>query len=359
MPTTSTPDRLPLLIDTAVVPASERLEFWSESTSGVYHPLQIRSAVNGEFWATMSGYELGPLGVFRIAAAANTMIRTVRAIADGDPERVHLCAVLRGQLDVAQGDRTGVACAGDVIGYETSHPAVVRAREPFEALVLRIPRQLLGGRAAAQVRDLAGARIPAGHAPVRTATSFFKRLAGEPRNGSARPADASRTVERVLDIVEALAVVARQEPGPRQPRSRAEILLHIESFIEEHLDDPCLDPDGIARASFISTRYVHKLFEAEGTSLCRWIRTLRLERCRRDLVDPALDHWTILAIATRWGLPGPQHFSRLFRAAYGCSPTELRREARRNGAWAATRPAGRRRAGAGRPHAAPGPAPAH
>jgi len=31
---------------------------------------------------------------------------------------------------------------------------------------------------------------------------------------------------------------------------------------------------------------LHKLFEAEGTSVCQWIRTSRLERCRRDLLDP-------------------------------------------------------------------------
>ena len=34
-----------------------------------------------------------------------------------------------------------------------------------------------------------------------------------------------------------------------------------------------------------------------------------------DLLDPALDDETILTIASRWGLPGPQHFSRLFRSA--------------------------------------------
>ena len=112
-------------------------------------------------------------------------------------------------------------------------------------------------------------------------------------------------------------------------RSRAEILLNIQSYIEAHLGDSDLDPEEIARASFISTRYLHKLFEAEGTSVCRWIRSQRLERCRRDLLDPALSHETILAIASRWGLPGPQHFSRLFRSAYGCSPSELRREAKR------------------------------
>jgi AraC-like DNA-binding protein len=55
-----------------------------------------------------------------------------------------------------------------------------------------------------------------------------------------------------------------------------------------------------------------------------WIRRARLERCRRDLADPALAGETILALATRWGMPDGAHFSRLFRAAHGMSPREFR-----------------------------------
>ena len=65
-------------------------------------------------------------------------------------------------------------------------------------------------------------------------------------------------------------------------------------------------------------------------SVCQWIRAARLDRCRRDLVDPALADQTILEIASRWGLTGPQHFSRLFRATYGCSPSDYRRGAGRS-----------------------------
>jgi AraC-like DNA-binding protein len=130
----------------------------------------------------------------------------------------------------------------------------------------------------------------------------------------------------VLDLVRALYAAPATAEGPARLLTRTEILLRIQSFIEANLGDPALDPEQIARASFISTRYLHKLFEAEGTSVCRWIRMTRLERCRRDLLDPALADETILSIASRWGLPGPQHFSRLFRSAYGCSPSELRRE---------------------------------
>ena len=133
----------------------------------------------------------------------------------------------------------------------------------------------------------------------------------------------------MLDLVRGLYADPSCANAPTRLRTRAEILLTVESFIDANLGDPGLNPEKIARASFISTRYLHKLFESEGTSVCHWIRRSRLECCRRDLRDPALAHQTILAIASRWGLPGAQHFSRVFRDEYGCSPKEYRREALR------------------------------
>ncbi len=54
----------------------------------------------------MWGYRLGPLSLFRIAAAANTMMRTSRAIAACDPECLHVSIVLRGQINAVQEGRT-------------------------------------------------------------------------------------------------------------------------------------------------------------------------------------------------------------------------------------------------------------
>lgn len=304
------------------------MDFWSESSCDAYHPLQIRGAADVQFWARMWRYELGPLSLFRIGAAANTMIRTSRSIAAGDPECLHLSVVLRGELNGAQEGRTGVARIGDLISYETSHPAVFRADQPFEILVLRVPRHMLG-RQAAQISKLTAVRIPGSDGLPRAAVAFFRGLAGELADGAITPDDAPNAVDCVLDLVRGLHAGAGYACEPQRQRSRAEILLNAKSFIEANLGDPNLDPEEIARASFISTRYLHKLFESEGMSVCQWIRASRLERCRRDLLDPAFGHQTILAIASRWGLPGPQHFSRLFRKAYGCSPTELRREAKR------------------------------
>jgi AraC-like DNA-binding protein len=316
-----------LLIDTAAVPARERLDFWSESAVEAYLPVQIRSPAAEQFGARMWGYELGPLSLFRISAAANTMLRTSRAVAACDPECLHLSVVLQGQINAAQEGRTGVAGIGDVISYETSHPVVFRAVQPFESLVIRVPRQLLG-RHATQISSLTAVGISGGEGLARAAVAFVRGLAGGLEDGTVTAVEATNAADCVLDLMRGLYAAPPDSREPARLRSRAEILLNVQSFIEANLGDPQLDPEEIARASFISTRYLHKLFEAEGTSVCRWIRSSRLERCRRDLLDPALAEETILAIASRWGLPGPQHFSRLFRSEYGCPPSELRREAR-------------------------------
>jgi len=60
--------------------------------------------------------------------------------------------------------------------------------------------------------------------------------------------------------------------------------------------------------------------------VCEWIREKRLDRCRRDLGDPALASETVFSIAVRWGFTSQAHFSRLFRATYGVTPSELRHE---------------------------------
>jgi AraC-like DNA-binding protein len=86
-----------------------------------------------------------------------------------------------------------------------------------------------------------------------------------------------------------------------------------------------LSPGSIAASHHISLRLLHKLFEEQGTSVGRWIRERRLERCRRDLLDPALDDMPASAIAFTWGFADAAHFTRVFREAYGHPPGEYRR----------------------------------
>jgi AraC-like DNA-binding protein len=87
-----------------------------------------------------------------------------------------------------------------------------------------------------------------------------------------------------------------------------------------------LTPASIAAAHHVSLRYLHKLFEEYGQvrTVAAWVRERRLDRCRRDLADPLLGDWTVEQVASRWGLRGGAHFSRLFKAAFGMPPTAYR-----------------------------------
>jgi AraC-like DNA-binding protein len=103
-------------------------------------------------------------------------------------------------------------------------------------------------------------------------------------------------------------------------------MTNVKAYIDEHLGDPALGLESVARAHYVSTRYVQKLFAADGVPVSDWIRHRRLEACRRDLVDPALAHETIGELGRRWALSNPAHFSRIFREAYGCTPSEFREQ---------------------------------
>lgn len=315
-----------VVIDTQVVPPRERFEFWSEMSCDAYHPLELRQDTAGPFWGRASGHTLGPLTVFRIAAQASSISRTPRAIAALDPESLILAVNIRGRFGATQGRRATVVERGEITSYESSHPYVVHAVTPFEIIAVIVPKAVLRPHAD-RICARTAQRIPAGDGRGRLAARFFEQVADGFDDGSLREDDAG-VAEAGLDLVRGLYLDRAEPASAARARTRAELLHRIQAFIETNLGDPDLSPERIARANAVSVRYLHRLFEPHGVTVCEWIRDKRLDRCRRDLADPSLCGETILTIAGRWGLTNAAHFSRAFRDAYSCSPREFRKAAR-------------------------------
>jgi hypothetical protein len=72
-------------------------------------------------------------------------------------------------------------------------------------------------------------------------------------------------------------------------------------------------------------RYLYRIFEAEQTTVGSWIRSRRLDHCRRDLTDPTLPDRPVSAVGARWGFVDATHFTRAFKTEYGVTPGEYRR----------------------------------
>jgi AraC-like DNA-binding protein len=311
-----------LLVDTADVDARRRAGFWADSLCDVYNPLRVQVDRGDErFQARMWGEALSSVAIFRITASAHTINRTRADVDAGDPCSVYISLLLKGRLQGAQHGRQFELGPGDMAAHDSSHPEIRRAPVPFDLLVIKVPKVLLGSHAA-RIERLTAIRIPGSKGLPRLAGHFFCGTAAGLADGSISPNDAalaelmSEFVRRVYDGADVLTV--------DRPRSRSEIFTRAMAYIEAYLSDSDLDPGQIACACSISKRYLYSVFAAEGRSVCDTIRTERLERCRRDLLDPGLGNLSIAEIATRWGLPQAPHFSRLFRAVYGCSPRELR-----------------------------------
>jgi AraC-like DNA-binding protein len=98
----------------------------------------------------------------------------------------------------------------------------------------------------------------------------------------------------------------------------------LRQSVEALLSDPSLTPTMVAASHGISTRHLHRLFRQRGMSFGAYVRTRRLQHCRDNRADPNLGALKLTEIAYRWGFSDSSHFSRCFKAAFGCTAREFR-----------------------------------
>jgi AraC-like DNA-binding protein len=99
----------------------------------------------------------------------------------------------------------------------------------------------------------------------------------------------------------------------------------IRAYVADHLRDPHLSLDNIAKHLNSSKRSLHRAVSTSSSSIHDLIWHQRLDRCRRDLLDPSQSRQTIAEIAHSWGFKNFTHFSQAFRERFGVSAREARR----------------------------------
>lgn len=152
---------------------------------------------------------------------------------------------------------------------------------------------------------------------------------------------AATIAQATTDLVRATLISAADEEPFRRDDRDDNLTNVVKSYIAQHLGEPDLGAERIAREMFISVRQLYKLWEIEPGPLGQWIIERRLEAAHRELASPRGRHQTIAAVAGRWGFADSTHFSRRFRQAYGMSPREWRQACHRPASSTALSAAGR------------------
>ena len=100
-------------------------------------------------------------------------------------------------------------------------------------------------------------------------------------------------------------------------------LVSVRDFIDQNLSSPKLDVGFIAHAFGMSRVTLFRLFAPLG-GVATYIRQQRLERAYQQIAAPRLANQQIKLIAHKLGFRSMATFNRLFAAAYGQSPNEIR-----------------------------------
>lgn len=126
----------------------------------------------------------------------------------------------------------------------------------------------------------------------------------------------------MLSAIEPIALSA-----PDNQLTASDLLItRIQSALLASLAQPGLNSTWVAQQFGLSTRRVQRLFNAQQTTVAKWLLAQRLQRCAEDLADPAQAERAIGDIAQSWGFSDLSYFSRAFVRHYGQQPSQYRQQ---------------------------------
>lgn len=237
----------------------------------------------------------------------------------GDEGALYVALHAHGSVAVRHDGREVFLKPGDMVFCDAGVRNSPRFGDQFRMTVFRVPRRRLEV-ADSDLRRVMGVPLRCEEGVGALVSSFLSALASEAAFHQTQIG--YRLARNAVDLLAALVTGFVEEEQTDSPGVGAQTLSRIRTFIELHLTDPDLSPESIALAHHISVRYLHKLFQSEGTTVSQLIRLRRLEACRYELGRAPDRRLAVAAVAHRWGFASASHFSRVFRAAYGMSPSE-------------------------------------
>jgi AraC-like DNA-binding protein len=263
-------------------------------------------------------WTFGPMSLFTNDASGYRLVRTARHLRMEAPHVVAIAIQSRGRGRFTQLGHEQVLGPGDLMVNDLTAPFSFSWSGTGGSRAVQISYEHLG-LPADVVRSAIG-RLPASplHQLVLAHLHRLVDQADELAGDSGATALGSATVE----LVRALLISAAGDQRSARPVLAEALITRVRTYVGQHLRDPALTPERIARAHNVSVRQLYKTCAEAGMSLEQWMIDQRLEAARAELGTAAGQRRPVAVTARLFGFRDPSHFSRRFRAAYGLSPRD-------------------------------------
>jgi AraC-like DNA-binding protein len=243
-------------------------------------------------------------------------VRGRREIASTEGEFVGVLMNRGGRELLAQDGRAAELTPGEVVVWDSRRAAEFTVLEPLRKRTLFLPREELEAlcphldrlTAVGLARRSPAVALLVAH--LETLSTLVPTL------------DRAATVAARNAAVELLAAALRPDAKPGQAALRTGLHALATEYIERHLAERRLTPETVARALNVSLRSLQLAFAGQEDSVAAFVRRRRLARARADLLRD--DAVSVTEVAFRWGFVDSRHFARVFKRAYGETPSDAR-----------------------------------
>ncbi|MFD8013864.1 helix-turn-helix domain-containing protein [Streptomyces sp. NPDC058955] len=276
----------------------------------------------GDIFADVAITNLGSLQISSVQANPATVHRTPRLARSADWQpMLFLSLQVSGQSSVVQDGRQATLEPGDIAVYDTRRPYTLLFDKGVDMHFFRIPLDDLALPDAA-IREVTARTLGAEGTVSGLAALYLAQLAAHPTL-HAGPAS-EFAIAPSTELIRAAIAAEADRPSLAVGPLHETLGIRVLEYMRTHLADPALSPASVARAHHISVRYLYAVLARSGVGFGEWVRTHRLDACRRELSRRPAGPDTISTIARRWGFKSPSHFSRAFKSAFGMSPQAWR-----------------------------------
>ena len=166
---------MPLVCDTATVPAADRAELWVAASSELFVPLECTPRAGTPFQGILRAGSVGPVRLCALEATPHTVRRTPRLASNTRGDQYKLSLSLGGEALIVQDGREAVLRPGDFTIYDCSRPYTLVGGDRFRMLVGVLPRDVLG-IPPERVARITATRIPGSAGLGWAMAPFVKRL---------------------------------------------------------------------------------------------------------------------------------------------------------------------------------------